>query len=236
MRNLYNIKIKKKSSHTENKRDWKNLSEIDESYFEAIKTKIAFNGNYIEYERKGVNDKNLLPREYLHIIRPYLSNMINDYKTIREWKIQLTIQINFISHKDSEETCTIYTKTCNIDIMEGDETDEIIEELFEYLLQNYQKELEGSHRGSEFIFDTIDLFCYYLQNVDLKRSGWYSDSPKWLKNKKITTNPQNNDANCFQYDLTVALNHQNITNNPQGIFKTEFSNTLKRLEKFRTKQ
>ena len=28
-----------------------------------------------------------------------------------------------------------------------------------------------------------------------------------------------NDYNCFQYALTVALNHQNITNNPQEISK-----------------
>ena len=48
--------------------------------------------------------------------------MINDHKTIREWKIQLTMQINFISHKDSEETRTMDTKSSNIEIMEGDET------------------------------------------------------------------------------------------------------------------
>ena len=70
-----------------------------------------------------MKDKNLLPSEYLDIIRPYLSNMINDHKTIREWKIQLTVQINFISHKDSEETRIMKTKSCNIEIMESDKTD-----------------------------------------------------------------------------------------------------------------
>ena len=48
--------------------------------------------------------------------------MINDDKTIREWKIQLTMQINFISYKDSKETCTTYTKSCNIEVVEGDKT------------------------------------------------------------------------------------------------------------------
>ena len=38
------------------------------------------------------------------MIRPYLSDMINNHKTRRERKIQLTMQINFISSKDSEET------------------------------------------------------------------------------------------------------------------------------------
>ena len=35
--------------------------------------------NYIEYERRGDKDKNLSPKEYLYIIKPYLSDMINDY-------------------------------------------------------------------------------------------------------------------------------------------------------------
>ena len=48
--------------------------------------------------------------------------MINDHKTIREWKIQLTKQVNFISHKDSKETHTMYTESRNIEIMEGNET------------------------------------------------------------------------------------------------------------------
>ena len=71
------------------------------------------------------------------MIRPYLRDMINDHKTRREWKGQLTKQINFISFKDSEETPAMYTKNRNIDIMMGSETDEIIKKLFESLLQNY---------------------------------------------------------------------------------------------------
>ena len=65
-------------------------------------------------------------------------------------------------------------------------------------------------RGSGFVFDSIDLLYYHLQKIGLKRGRSYIDSPKWLKNKKATLNPENNDDNCFQYALTVALNHQNI--------------------------
>ena len=54
----------------------------------------------IEYESKGDKSKILSPEEYLDIIRPYLSYMINDHKTQSEWKIQLTMQINFISYKN----------------------------------------------------------------------------------------------------------------------------------------
>ena len=91
----------------------------------------------------------------------------------------------------------MYTKSCNTEIMEGDETDEIIKGLFESLLQNYLKNLEESMRRSKFVPDNIDLLHYHLQKMGLKRSGSYIESPKWLKNKKATINPQNNDDNCF---------------------------------------
>ena len=52
-----------------------------ENYYKPIKANSTFNGNYIEYQSKGDKDKNLSPKEYLDMIRPYLSNIINDHKT-----------------------------------------------------------------------------------------------------------------------------------------------------------
>ena len=98
----------------------------------------------------------------------------------------------------------------------------IIEDFFESLLEKYQEGLEESMKGSEFIFDSLDLLYYHLQKTSLKRIGLsYVDSPKWLKNKnkKAIINPKNNDDNCFQYSLTVALNYQNIDRNPHRISK-----------------
>ena len=118
------------------------------------------------------------------MIRPYLSDMINDHKTQREWKIQLKMQINFISSKDSEETRTMHIKSYNIEIMMGNKTDEIIEKLFQSLLQNYQKHSQESMRGSKFVFHRIDLLYYHLQKTGLERGGSYMDSPEWLKIKK----------------------------------------------------
>ena len=65
--------------------------------------------------------------------------MINDQKTQSEWEIELTVQINFISSKDSEETRNMHIKSCNIEIIMGNETDEIIEELCESLLQKCEE-------------------------------------------------------------------------------------------------
>ena len=41
--------------------------------------------------------------------------------------------------QDSDETRTMHTKSDNIEVLIGNETDEIIEELFKSLLQKFQK-------------------------------------------------------------------------------------------------
>ena len=127
------------------------------------------------------------------------------------------MQINIISSKDFEETHTMHTKSNNLEIMMGNETDQIIEKLFDSLLQKYQERLEESMKGSRFIRDSVDLEHYHLQKISLKRGGSYIDSPKWLKNKIATINPKNNDDKCFHYVLTTALNYQNIKSHPEGI-------------------
>ena len=130
------------------------------------------------------------------MIRPYLSDMIIDYKTQGEWKIQLTMSINFISSNDSDETHNLHTKSNNIEIMMGNDTDEIIDQLCESLLRKYQEGLEESMgRGSNLIFDSVNLLYYHLQKISLKRGESYIGSPEWLKNKKATINPKHNDDN-----------------------------------------
>ena len=97
-------------------KDVKNLFDlsIDEDYCKPIKANDAFNSHCIEYKSKGGKNKTLSIKDYLNMIRPYLRDIINNYKSHGEWKIQLTMIINFISSNDSDETCTIYTKSTNI--------------------------------------------------------------------------------------------------------------------------
>ena len=135
------------------------------------------------------------------MIKPYLSDMINDQKTQgvwrihsdntatdrktqSEWKIQLTMTINFISSKDSDETRTMHPKSNNVEVMMGNETNEIIEEIFKSFLQIYQEGLEESMSGSEFVFDAVDVLYYNLNKISLSRGRLYIDCPKWLRNKK----------------------------------------------------
>ena len=60
-------------------RDVRALYESDEDYYELKKIKVAFNGNYVEYESNEDKDKRLSIEEYLSMIRPYLSNIADDH-------------------------------------------------------------------------------------------------------------------------------------------------------------
>ena len=88
------------------------------------------------------------------MIMEYLRDMINDHKApmklkvhscdkvieyesqFGEWPIQLTMQINFISSNNFEETCTMSTKSDNIEIMIGNETDDIITEFLDHFCKD----------------------------------------------------------------------------------------------------
>ena len=84
----------------------------------------------------------------------------------------------------------MHTKSDNIEFVLGNETNEIIEELFKSLLQKYPEGLEEKMGGDKFAFDSVDLLYYELHKISLNRSGSYTDSPKWLKNKKAAINPK----------------------------------------------
>ena len=72
--------------------------------------KSCFKNNYKYYESRGDKDKKLSVKQYLYMIMPYLSDLINDHKNIRnesnEWKIQLNMSVNFISSNDTGEIRT----------------------------------------------------------------------------------------------------------------------------------
>ena len=154
--------------------------------------KSGYNNNYIEYRSEG--NEILTFEEYLALIDPYLRELINDHKSKGEWKMQLTAQINFISSRpSSDETRVMYTRSVNEEFTNGSDTDEIIKELFKFLLQRYQENLQEKMRGSDFVFDGVNFLYYDFNKISINRGGSYIDSPKWIKEKKSTINPKNND-------------------------------------------
>ena len=99
--------------------------------------------------------------------------------------------------------------------MTYDNTDEVIEEIFESLLSRYQIGLKTSMKRSDFIFDSIQMLYYKCHKINFKCSILYTESPNWIKNKKTTINPKNQGDTCLQCAVTVALNYGEIKWNPE---------------------
>ena len=130
------------------------------------------------------------------------------------------MRVNFISSKDTVETRTVYAWSDNENIMWGSETNNINKKLFKTFLDNYQTK-EQVMRGSDFVFESVELLDYHLYKVSLKRGGPYIKSPEWVVNKTATINPKNKkDDKCFQYATVLSLAYDEIKKKElENIFK-----------------
>ena len=123
------------------------------------------------YESKGDKGSKLAIYEYFDIIRPYLKDMIDNYKARGEWKIQLSMRIIFVSFIDKNETQVMHTKSDNVEIMNGTDTSDAINKLINSFMKRYQEGLETKIKGSSYIFERIDLLEYHLHKLTLNRGN-----------------------------------------------------------------
>ena len=158
------------------------------------------------------------------MIRPYIRYLINDHKPTMEsnnkdnnsdcaeWEIHLTMQNSCISNNIFEGTRTIYIQSEPVEIFIGSNTEDLINKLFNTLLQRFQQAQETSNeRGGEFIPDSVELLYYHFQRIDIRRAESYIMSPDWIASKKATINPKNEkDNECFKWSIIVGLNYNKI--------------------------
>ena len=96
----------------------------------------------------------------------------------------------------------MHSKSDNVEIMSGLDTNDVIEELIDTFAKRYQEGLETVMKGSNYVFERVELLEYHFHKISLNRGGLYIPSPAWIKNKKATINPFNeNDKICFVYML-----------------------------------
>ena len=157
VRNLYNKE--KQSPYDSDDFDYYGIRDIEnlfyefskEDYYKPVLGKSSFKGNYKYYESRGDKEKRLSVKQYLNKITPHLYDLINDHKIARRvWKIQINMHVNFISSRDTGETRIYYVWSDNVSIMQGEDTNAIIREIFRSFLHNYQQELKMI-KGSDFV-------------------------------------------------------------------------------------
>ena len=155
------------------------------------------------------------------MIKPYLSDLINENKAnennFSEWKIQINMRVNFIFSNDTREVRTILVLSDNEEIRLRNETDDIVKRIINSFLNNYQKEEIILRNESNFVFESDDLLSYHIHKTSLKRGNSYIKSPEWIANKKSTINPTNEHDKCFKYSIIVALHHNKFKNHPERI-------------------
>ena len=131
----------------------------DEDYYEP-KLINNYNHNYKQYQTDS--DKKLLtPNEYLEKIRPNLIELMSKHNN---WKIQLTMQLIFNSIKNLNDKRTLCVKTKNVEIMMGSDTNKIINELFNLLIQNYEDLSKFLRRNNDLILEGVESMNYNLIN------------------------------------------------------------------------
>ena len=122
------------------------------------------------------------------------------------------MQNSCIFTKSFEETRTIYIKSEALEIFVGSDTNDVIDRLFNTLLQIFQSAQEtSSKRGSEFIPDSVELLYYHFQRIDIIRAESYIMSPDWIVSKKATINPKTEtDNECLKWSIIPGLNYNKI--------------------------
>ena len=159
-------------------RDIENLFDNvnDNDYYKPSLVESSFKVNYKYYESRGDKDKKLSVEQYLDMIKPYLSDLINENKVIEtssnEWIVQINMHINFVSSNDTGEIRTIFVWSDNEEIRLGNETDDIVKRLNSFL-NNYQKEELILRNGSNFVFESVGLLSYHIHKTSLKRENSY---------------------------------------------------------------
>ena len=134
----------------------------EEDCYRLIKFKHALNDEYVEYESRGDEDNILSIWEYFNMIRPYLIDTIYNHKAQGDCKIQLIMRVIFVSSIDRAEFRVLHTKSDNVEIMISKETNDIIDQLLNSFIKRCQEGLETKMKGSEFIYDKVDLLYYKL--------------------------------------------------------------------------
>ena len=79
---------------------------------------------------------------------------------------------------------SVTSKDVDEEFMPYDNVNDIVDQLFQSLLLRCKGNLETSVRGSDFIFDSVQLLYYKCQKTNFRLTGSYIDSSGWVKNKK----------------------------------------------------
>ena len=156
-------------------RDLKHLFTNDEVNYEAIFARPALKNRFEEYEIAR-NRSIITMKEYLAAIYLDLKKLIDEKQTKDEQKIQVRVSVVFIKVNDPFDRYIEYVDIDSLILRRGDDTQVFISNLYDSLLENFEKK-KHSLRGSNLVFDGIELTLVQFIKLKLKRGGSYIPTP-----------------------------------------------------------
>ena len=94
IRNLFGLNKENEAMRNKIIKNINILFEQEKDYYKPLRV------FHIEYESNGDRNKTRSIKEYLDVIKPYLKDIINNLRKSNTCKIQLTIEVKFISPKE----------------------------------------------------------------------------------------------------------------------------------------
>ena len=75
------------------------------------------------------------------------------------------MSITFVSYINPNQVQLMHSKSDIVETMRGIDTDDTIQELFNSFLCQYQEGLETKMKGSDYIFNHVNLLEYHFHKV-----------------------------------------------------------------------
>ena len=137
----------------------------------------------------------------------------------RSVKVQTMTWIRF---KQDEELVELAFNSRMMNVHDLSETNEIVNEMIAQMKEQIEN---PGLLNSRFVFDEVLFTNIDFHQLNLTRGSSYIPLPEWLDNKKVITNPRNEDQECFKWAVIAASRWEEIGKNPQRI------SNLKKFEK-----
>ena len=89
-----------------------------------------------------------------------------------------------------------------------------LDDIIKLFMKEY-KYIDKQMEGSRFSFKFAGSLSVTCHKVNEPKASLYIKSPKWLRYKNSTINPENIDDRCFQYSFALTHYHKEVKNHPE---------------------
>ena len=86
-------------------------------------------------------------------------------------------------------------------IYRGSDLEKIVDEMFSHMKSQIENPVL---LNSRFVFNEVLFLDVNFHQLNLTRGSSYLPLPKFILNKKVVINPQNDDEECFRWTFIIA--------------------------------